>query len=133
MAVRTRIWRLIKWLTSIWRSGCRAIGRGRSASPAEQLLLRPHLLLLRLQSRSPRLDQGGLDRPNRVGGKDRSFVYRTRHGLLPRLQHLLHLSTGRIVDRGIGVHERLVQILAEEQGVGSADVLHDRIQQIDKR
>lgn len=56
------------------------------------------------------LDEGGFNREYDVKGKDRLRVYRPRDGALPRLQHLLHLASHRLVNPCIRLHKSAVQL-----------------------
>lgn len=65
--------------------------------------------------------------------KHRLGTCRTRNRLAPRLQHLLELSAHVGVDLRIRVHESLVQVPAEVDSVGTADILDYGIENIQGR
>lgn len=129
MTVHGGVWRLVEWLTSIRRGRRGTITPGRSGTSAAHLV--SHLLLLSLQGRCPGLDQGVLDGFDNVTREYWRGVDGSGHGFLPGLQHLLQLMSGSLIDRGVHIHEALVEVLSEEESVRRANVLDNGVQQVD--
>lgn len=83
-----------------------------------------------LQRCSLCFDESVLNWPNDFGWEDRTLVKGARHGLFPSLEHAFHGSAYAAVDQSVGVHECAVQAFAEIDSVGSANVLHNRVQDV---
>jgi hypothetical protein len=116
-------------LVMTWRGW--GISKGYRRAPAtEKLLLASHAVLVGLKSCRPGLDQSVLDRTHNIRWKHRPGINRTGHRLLPRLQHLIHLAPGRMVDERVGIHEDLIELPAKEQGVRSSNILDDGVQNV---
>lgn len=94
------------------------------------MVLAAHLLLLCLKRRRPRLDEGIFYRTHNLGWEDGARVQGTRHGLLPRLEHLIHLAARGVIDRCIGLHEGLIELPAKEKRVWSPHILDDGVEQV---
>ena len=105
---------------------------GRSDSTATKNLLLAASLLLLEGSRS-RFDQGALDTASDVRRKDWPCIQRPRDRLFPRFQHLIQFPARLRVDQGVGVHEGLVHVPAQEQRVGSPYIFDDRVDYIQSR
>ena len=67
-----------------------------------------------------------------VGRKDRTRVHGFGHRLLPRAEQALHGLAGALLHDEIGVHEGAVQVAAEVDGVGGADIFDDRVEHIER-
>lgn len=100
------------------------------ASPAKKLLLAAHAVLVSLKSLRTGLDQGVFDGPHDIRRKYRSSVDGSGHRLFPCLQHLIHLAPGSVVNQCIGIHEDLVQLPAEEEGIWCSNILDDGIKNV---
>ena len=83
-----------------------------------------------LQGCSLCFDKSVLDRPNDLRWEDGTLVQGARHRFFPSLEHAFHGSAYAAVDQSVGVHERAVQAFAEINRVGSANVLHNRVQDV---
>lgn len=129
MSISTWIRRLVERGPGIGGSWRGPIAR-HSRSRATTAHLGAHLLLLCVQSRRPRLQKSVLDGPHNIWRKDGCCVDGSRHRLLPRLQHFLELLSSPLIDRGVHIHERLVEVFTKIQRVGRADILDDGVQQI---
>lgn len=70
--------------------------------------------LLLLESGCSRFDQGTLNAARNIRREDRSCVQRPRNRLFPRLEHFIQLAASLRVDQGVGIHERLVHVAAQE-------------------
>jgi hypothetical protein len=55
---------------------------------------------------------------------------RTGYRLAPSFEHLLELTTNIVVNLRVGMHERLIEITAEVDGVWAANILDYRIQNV---
>lgn len=75
-------------------------------------------------------DECVLNRPNDFGWEDRALVHGARHGFFPSLEHAFHGSAYAAVDKSVCVHECAVQAFAKIDRVGSANVLHNRVQDV---
>jgi hypothetical protein len=84
-----------------------------------------------LQGCSLCFDKSVLDRPHDLRWEDGTLVQGARHGFFPSLEHAFHGSAYAAVDQSVGVHERAVQAFAEIDRVGSAYVLHNRVQDVE--
>lgn len=115
---------------SLW--GSRTVGPTRRSCAAtgtiEDLRLDSSLLLL--QSGSACLDQGTLDVTSDVGREHRPRIQRARYRLLPRFQHLIQFATSLRIDQRICVHEGLIHVASQKQGVWSPNILDDGINYI---
>ena len=78
-------------------------------------------------------DECVLNRPNDFGWEDRALVHGARHGFFPSLEHAFHGSAYAAVDKSVCVHECAVQAFAKIDRVGSANVLHNRVQDVKSR
>lgn len=99
-------------------------------STGNDLLLPSGLLLL--ESRSSRLDKGALNVSCNLRSENGPGVQGPRNGLLPRLKHLIQLPAGLRIDQGVGIHEGLIHIATQEKSVGSAYILDNRIDYIQR-
>lgn len=110
---------------------CRsAVPRWRSANStaSEDVLLSSSLLLLKRCS--PCFDQSTLNTASDFWRENGPGVEGTRHRLLPGFEHLIQLLARLRIDQCVGVHEGLIQIATQEQRVGRAYVLDNRIDYI---
>jgi len=126
LAVRSRKGRgrKVRRRPSIWR--CRRLSGWHSWwSSTKQLPLSLKAALLGFQGGVSGSNQCVLDRPDVLRREDWSCGYRARNRLFPRLEHLVHLPPGRVVDFGICVHEDGVELGAEIESVWCGNVLYD--------
>lgn len=105
--------------------------RRSNSATVKHLLLAPGLLLL--ESGGPRLDKRTLDTAGDFRSENGPGVQRPRNGLFPGLQHLIQLPPGLRVDQGVGVHKGLIHVATQEKSVGSAYILDDRVDYIQRR
>lgn len=113
---------------------CRCVRPARRSSNTttiEDILLAPSLLLL--EGSSPRLDKSILNAASDIRWEYRPRIQRTWDRLFPCFQHLIQLPASLRVDQRVGVHESLIHIPSEKQSVGSAYILHDRVDYIQRR
>lgn len=89
------------------------------------------MLLLSLYGRGPGLDKCVLNWPGDIWGKYRPCIHRSRYGLLPGFEHLIHLPPNAIVDQGVCFHEGRIQLAAKEKGVWSSDIFDHRIEYVE--
>jgi hypothetical protein len=87
--------------------------RGDDSTIAVQRVILTSRLLL-LKSGCPGFDKGILDAAGDFNGKDRSWVQRAWHRLLPSLQHFVELLPSLRVDECVGIHECGVEVAAQE-------------------
>lgn len=66
--------------------------------------------------------EGFLDRPYGVWFKDGGAIDGPGYGLFPRPEHLLHLAPCLLIDHGVCLHKSFVEITAEKQVVGRANI-----------
>lgn len=107
---------------SRWRRGF-AVGRHPRSRPSRELSLRHHSRLCP--------HQGVFYRTDQVGREDGSRVHRSRNRLLPRLEHLFHPLACGIVDDRVGFHEGFKEVSAEIQRIWRANILHDRVEDVE--
>jgi hypothetical protein len=86
-----------------------------------------------LNKRSFGLDQGILNRPCDIGWEHGSGIHRSRHRLLPGFQHLVHLPSCIVIHQSICLHERRIELPAEEECIWRTDILDDGIEDIKSR
>jgi hypothetical protein len=82
---------------------------------------------LTLQSSSLCFEESILDWAHGIGREDWPWINRSRHTLLPRLQHALHVSPSIAIDECVGVHENAVEVATQVDCVWRADVLDDAV------
>lgn len=99
-----------------------------STATADNVLLAPGLLLL--ESRGSRLDQSAFNVSCNLRSENGPGIQGPRHGFLPSLEHLIQLPAGLRVNQGVGIHEGLIHVAAQEKSVGSAYILDDRVDYI---
>lgn len=99
-----------------------------STATGNHLLLASGLLLL--ESRGSRLDKGAFNVSCNLRSENWPGIQGPRNGFLPRLKHLIQLPAGLRVDQGVGIHEGLIHIAAQEKSVGSAYILDNRVDYI---
>lgn len=75
-------------------------------------------------------DQGVFYRPYRLLREDWHGVHRSGDRLFPSLEHSVHTFPGIRIDQGVGLHEGVVEIPAEIDGVWRPDVFDDAVKQI---
>ena len=68
-----------------------------------------------------------------VGREDGTGVHRLGHGLLPCSEQTLHGLASSLVDDQVCVHEGAVEVTSEVNRVGSADVLDNRVEDVESR
>lgn len=106
-----------------WRRRGVAVGGNSRSWPSWELSLRHHRCL--------GLHQSVFYRANQVRGEDGSRVHRPSNWLLPRLEHFLHALSCRIINDSVGFHERFEEISAEIQRVWRANILHNRVEDVE--
>lgn len=111
---RFTIWRCTVWTTA-----------------AEQLLLAAHVLVLGLQRRGSRLDKSILNWPCSLWAEHRPRVHGSGYWFLPCLEHLVHLPPCAIINGGVCVHESRVEAAAKVDCVGGANVLDNRVEEVE--
>lgn len=116
----------------VMRVGCPRTSHGcrRTSSATIQHIVAGLLLL---QCGRPGLDECTLDAASDLGGKHGTSVEGTRNRLLPRLQHLIQLASSLRIDQRVRIHEGLIQVPSQEQGVRGTDILDDRVNYIQSR
>lgn len=102
--------------------------RSANSTASEDVLLGSGLLLLKRCS--PCFDQSTLDTASNFWRKNGPGVEGTRNRLLPGFEHLIQLLARLRIDQCVGVHKGLIQIATQEQSVGRAYVLDNRIDYI---
>lgn len=104
------------------RRAVRPARRSSNSTTTEQFLVTSGLLLL--QSGSSSLDQSAFDAPSGFWRENGPGIQGPWHRLFPCLEHLVQFSASLRVDESVGIHEGLIHIAAQEQSVGSPDILH---------
>lgn len=96
------------------------------------ILLASDMGLLVCEESRAGLDQGIFDVARNLWWKDRARVQRARNRFLPRLEHLVQLAARLSIGECVGVHEGLIHVASQEEGIWRADVFHDRIDYIER-
>jgi hypothetical protein len=108
-------------------------GASRPWPSAWECLLCTRVLLISSHSVCPSLEQRVLYGPGCIERKDGPFVDRVGNRSLPCLEHLLHLASHGVVERGVRLHEGGEELAAEVERVWRADVLDDGVEQVQGR
>ena len=115
------------------RRGVSELRRGRGPAGRSVQAKRggwPRVFLLMLEGGSSRLDQGIVDLPGHLGGKDGLRRSGSGDGLFPGVQHFFEFPSDGLFNNQIGVHKRLVQIPLKVQGVRGSNIFSDGIEEI---
>jgi hypothetical protein len=134
MSVGSRIRRLLRGRL-VWPAGrwCGRLPTGCGLAAAHELLLPLIATLVRGKGGVPCSHQGVLDRPNLLEREDGLCRDGAWHGLLPRLEHLVHFAPCPIVDLGIGTHEDRIELGAKVERIGCRNILDDRVEDVQGR
>ena len=122
-----------KELLSLLR-GCRCVTPLRlsrtSGLSSEELLVLSLLLAFSLYGHGLEPKQSVVDPPGDIYGEDGAGVNGARDRVLPSVKHLIKLLAQGAVRGAVGVHEDIVQLVTQEEGVWRADVLGDGVQDV---
>jgi hypothetical protein len=86
---------------------------------------------LGLQSDSTNFDEGILNVTGYLRLEDWAGIHRFRYRLLPRLQQAIHCSAVSRVHDHVRIHEGAIEVAAEINRIGSADVLDYGIEHVE--
>lgn len=86
-----------------------------------------------LQCSSLCLDKCVFDGSHNLWRENRSLVHGSRYRFLPGLEHAFHGSPHVAVDKRVSFHVGAVQTTTEVDSVRCADVLHDGVQNVQRR
>jgi len=79
------------------------------------------------------LDQGIFDRACDFRGEYGSCIHRAWDWFFPSLEHLVHLPSYIVVDKGICLHKGRIKLTTKEEGIWRANILDNGIEDVESR
>ena len=95
--------------------------------------LLPWIMLSRLKGKGPVFDKGCLDRAGCLWRENGLRINRTRYRLFPCLNHLIKFLADLRCDEAVSTHKSVVEVVAQNSGIRTSDVLCNRVKHIESR